>query len=117
MRVFACEEFGTNKAMKNIFVMIERNVTDTLVLWTEKILLLISLKGYAYSSKREYSFLQYMNYARPLDSIDKELVYECFGCNTTHEIDYSNGEDDNAGFSVGELFGLESLSSIQVLSE
>lgn len=72
-RVFKCEEFGRNMAIKFSLVVIEEKVEDISVLWIAKILLSFSIKEQADRSEKKFAFFQYMNCTRALVGIEKEL--------------------------------------------
>lgn len=81
------------------------------MIWTAKVLLLVSLNTQADRSERECAFLQYMDYTRPLDGINKEIGSVCNRWSTPSDIHYNMRENDKARFSVGKWFWLESSST------
>lgn len=61
----------------------------------------------------DYAFLQNMSYTSPFDCNDRELGCLCPRGICTDEIDYRKRKEENTNFCVGELFGLEPLSTIR----
>lgn len=72
-QVFACDEIGSNKAMKNNFVVIAGKEENENLLRLATVFLLFTLKMDC--TEKEYGFLQYMECKRPLDDIESLDVY------------------------------------------
>lgn len=75
LRDFECEELRSNTAIENSYEVQEGKVEEISVLWTPKVLILVSLKGQADRSEWAYAFLQYMESTSPLDVTEKTWMF------------------------------------------
>lgn len=86
-------------------------------LWFTRLLLLFRIKVSGSDESLKYEFLQHIDTLYPIDVMNKTL--ECVSLRQStdgdvgHDLRQANGILEQRGLSVGKLFGMEYLETIQ----